>query len=203
MKIRQEEKATFTKNEADFKEAEAAVIEAMEVLKDFYGDSVSFLQTGFENHAPGDAVDTTSKSPIAVQPPAMGGAKSDSAGGILMIMDTMATDFAKTVAELQSTEREAEKAYTKMKNENQVSKATKEAEIKGMESEVEMLKVNIGDHTDDLTMNKEELAAILEYIEKLKPTCVGTVMPYAERKKKREEEIEGLKTALEILEETG
>merc|ERR1719387_84745 len=203
MKIRQEEKATFTKNEADFKEAEAAVIEAMEVLKDFYGDSVAFIQTGFKNHAPGDAVDTTSKSPIAVQPPAMGGAKSDSAGGILMIMDTMASEFAKTVAELQSTEREAVKAYTKMKNDNEVSKATKEAEIKGMQSETEFLNVNIGDNEDDVAMNKEELKAVLDYIEKLKPTCVGTVMPYEERKAKREAEIEGLQTALRILDETG
>lgn len=203
LKIRQEEHKTFVKNEADFKEAEAAVIEAMEVLKDFYGDSVAFIQTGFKNHAPGDAVDTTTKSPIAVQPPAMGGAKSDSAGGILMIMDTMASEFAKTVAELQSTEREAQKAYDKMKNDNEVSKATKEAEIKGMTSETEFLNVNIGDHQDDVAMNKEELQAVLDYIEKLKPTCVGTVMPYEERKAKREAEIEGLQTALQILEETG
>merc|ERR1719379_1320908 len=121
LKIRQEEKKTFDKNEADFKEAEAAVIEAMQVLKDFYGDSVALIQTGFENHAPGDAVVTTTTSPIAVQPPAMGGAKSDSAGGILMIMDTMASEFAKTVAELQSTEREAVKAYDKMIQDNKVS----------------------------------------------------------------------------------
>merc|ERR1719387_1745017 len=203
MKIRQEEKATFTKNEADFKEAEAAVIEAMQVLKDFYGDSVAFIQTGFKNHAPGDAVDTTTKSPIAVQPPAMGGAKSDSAGGIMMIMDTMASEFAKTVAELESTEREAQKAYDKLIQDNKVSQATKEAEIKGMESQIEMMKVSASEHQDDIEFNQEELDSILAYIEKLKPTCVGTVMPYEERKKKREEEIEGLKDALQILEDTG
>merc|ERR1719465_142009 len=165
----------------------------MDVLKDFYGDNVAFIQTGFENHAPGDAVDTTTKSPIAVQPPAMGGAKSDSAGGILMIMDTMASEFAKTVAELESTEREAQKAYDKLTQDNKVAKATKEAEIKGMQSEIEMLKVSAGEHQDDIDFNQEELNAVLAYIEKLKPTCVGTVMPYEERKAKREAEIDGLK----------
>jgi len=193
--MRAEEKKAFEKNHADFKEAEAAVIEAMEVLKDFYGPD-AFIQIGM-------SVDTTTKSPIAVQPPAMGGAKSDSAGGILAIMDTMASEFAKTVAELESTEREAQKAYDKLTQENKVSQATKEAEIKGMESQIEMLKVSASDHTDDIAFNQEELDSILAYIEKLKPTCVGTVMPYEERKKKREEEIEGLKDALQILEDTG
>merc|ERR1719311_1076366 len=111
-------------------------------------------------------------------------------------MDTMASEFAKTVAELESTEREAQKAYDKLTQENKVSQATKEAEIKGMESQIEMLKVSASEHQDDIAFNQEELDSILAYIEKLKPTCVGTVMPYEERKKKREEEIAGLKDAL-------
>jgi hypothetical protein len=194
-KMRNEEKTSYDKNHQDFKEAEAAVIEAMEVLKDFYGPD-SFIQVGM-------SVDTTTKSPIAVQPPAMGGAKSDSAGGIMAIMDTMASEFAKTVAELESTEREAQKAYDKLIQDNKVSQATKEAEIKGMESQIEMMKVSASEHQDDITFNQEELDSILAYIEKLKPTCVGTVMPYEERKKKREEEIAGLKDALQILDDTG
>jgi len=189
-KIRQEEKTTFTKAEADFKMAAQAVLDAIDVLKDFYGEGV-FLQ-----------IETTTKSPIAFQAPDLGGAKKDSAGGILMILDTMADEFSKTVAELQSTEREKKKAYEKMTNENAVSKATKEAEIKGAESEIEQLTIAIGQHEDDKTMTKDEMKALLEYIDKLKPTCVGVVMPYAERKAKREAEIEGLKQALTILEET-
>merc|ERR1719262_687973 len=119
-----------------------------------------------------------------------------------MIMDTMADEFSKTVAELQSNEREKKKAYDKMTNENAVAKATKEAEIKGAESEVEQLKIAEGQHSDDKTMTEDEMKALLEYIEKLKPTCVGVVVPYEERKAKREAEIEGLKQALTILEET-
>merc|ERR550514_2568572 len=89
-----------------------------------------------------------------------------------------------------------------MTNDNEVSKASKEAEIKGAESEVQQLTVIAGQHTDDKAMTEDEMKALLEYIEKLKPTCVGVVMPYAERKAKREAEIEGLKQALTILEET-
>jgi len=189
-KIRNEKHETFVKSEADFKQAAQAVLDAQDVLKDFYGESV-LLQ-----------IETTTKSPIAFQAPDLGAKKSDSAGGILMILDTMADEFSKTVSELQSTEREEKKAYTKLTNDNAVSKATKEAEIKGAESEVEQLKIAAGQHTDDKAMTEDEMKALLEYIEKLKPTCVGTVMPYAERKAKREAEIEGLKQALTILDET-
>merc|ERR1719213_1404267 len=95
-----------------------------------------------------------------------------------------------------------QKAYDKMKNDNAVSKASKHAEIKGATSEIQSLTVAAGEATDDHTMTQQEMSALLEYIEKLKPTCVGTVMPYAERKAKREAEIEGLQQALKILEET-
>jgi len=189
-KIRNEEHTTFVKSEADFKAAAQAVLDAIDVLKDFYGD-LSLMQ-----------IATTTTSPIAFQAPDLGGAKKDSAGGILGILDTMADEFSKTVAELQSTEREKKKAYDKMTNENAVAKASKEAEIKGAESEVAQLTIAQGQHADDKTMTEDEMKALLEYIEKLKPTCVGVVMPYAERKAKREAEIEGLKQALTILEET-
>merc|ERR1719217_292078 len=191
LEIRTAEKKNFEKAEGDFKEAAAAVLDAIEALKDYYGDT-ALIQ-----------LETTTKSPIAFQAPDLGGAKTDSAGGILGILDTMANEFSKTVSELQSDEREKKKAYEKMKNDNEVSKAAKEAEIKGSTSEIQSLTVTAGETTDDLTMTGDEKKALLDYIEKLKPTCVGTVMPYAERKAKREAEIEGLQQALKILEETG
>merc|ERR1719265_3145043 len=57
-KIRAEEKATFTKSEADFKEAADAVGDAIDALNEFYGGG-AFLQMGSRQ-------------------PQLGGAKSDS-----------------------------------------------------------------------------------------------------------------------------
>ena len=54
---------------------------------------------------------------------------------------------------------------------------------------------------EDLGTSNTELSAILEYWEKLKPQCIAKPEPYAERKKRREAEIAGLKEALTILEE--
>jgi len=186
LKIRQDENAAFLKNEADFKEAAAAVDDAMEVLKDYYGDT-SFLQEDDEQPA---------------APPKLGGAKSASAGGILSILDMMSDEFSTTVEKLQREEREAVEAYEKLTNENELAKTSKKMEIKTSESQVMSLTEAIGDYTTDKTESTKTMDAILAYIDKLKPTCENRVVPYAERKAKREAEIEGLKEAFQILVET-
>merc|ERR1719281_1899599 len=190
-KIRNEEHANFVKVDSDFSAAAEAVDDAIDALKEYYGDAF-FLQTDSET------VSTDSSSDSA--PPAFGGAKKDSAGGIIGILETMGEEFRKTVKENQATEREALKAYEKLMNENKVAIATKEAEIKGAESQIKALEVTLHDNGEDLKMVTKEKQAIEEYIAKLKPQCEGRVVPYAERKAKRDAEIAGLKEGLAILE---
>merc|ERR1719335_1605895 len=172
--MRAEEHATFLKADADG--------DAIDALKDYYGDaSLVQIQT----------VDGQ---------PKLGGAKSDSAGGILSILDMMQGEFMKGLAAAQSDEREAVKAYDTQTQDFKVSKATKEAEIKGAESEVKSLAVAIHNFSEDYKMASAELASIMEYMDKLKPQCEGRVTPYEERKARREAEIQGLKDALSIIE---
>merc|ERR1719198_2696508 len=71
---------------------------------------------------------------------------------------------------------------------------------KGAESEVKSLTVAIHNFAEDHKMASAELASIMDYMDKLKPQCEGRVTPYAERKARREAEIQGLKDALSILE---
>jgi len=65
------------------------------------------------------------------------------------------------------------------------------------------LKVSIHDFTSDHKMVTSELGAINDYVDKLKPQCEGRTVPYAERKAKREAEIQGLKEALSIIASEG
>merc|ERR1719377_264603 len=116
------------------------------------------------------------------------------------ILETMGEEFRKTVKEARADEREAQKAYDTLMQENKVSKSSKEAEIKGAESEIKSLTVSLHDNGEDKKMTEKEKAAVEEYVEKLKPQCEGRVVPYAERKAKREAEINGLKEGLAILE---
>merc|ERR1719334_1956961 len=58
----------------------------------------------------------------------------------------------------------------------------------------------VSDANSDRDGVQEQLSAVLEYLEKLRPQCTTEPESYEERKARREHEIEGLKTALDILE---
>jgi len=180
--LRNEEHANFVKTTTDFTGAAEAVDDAIDALKEYYG---SLLQVSRKS----------SKAP-----PVLGGAKSDSAGGIVSILETMGEEFRKTVKEASAEERAALSAYNKMVQENKESKASKTAEIAGAESEIKSLSVALHNFGGDKKMVSKELASVNEYVAKLKPQCGGRTVPYEERKAKRDAEIQGLKDGLAILE---
>merc|ERR1719214_430356 len=190
-KLRNEQHENFVKIDTDFSGAAEAVDDAIDALKEYYGSA--FIQTKSRTNTVSDTTDSA--------PPTFGGAKSDSAGGIIGILETMGEEFRKTVKENAATEREKLKAYETLMQENKVVLATKEAEIKGAESQIKSLEVTITDTSGDLKMVTKEKGAVLDYIDKLKPQCEGRVVPYEERKAKREAEISGLKEGLAILED--
>jgi len=186
-KLRNEQHENFVKIDTDFSGAAEAVDDAIDALKEYYGESL--LQTKTKD----DTMSTDSQ-------PTFGGAKKDSAGGIISILETMGEEFRKTVKENRAEERANLKAYEDLMQANKVTLSTKEAEIKGAQSQIKSLDVTIHDNGGDLKMAEKEKDAIEDYIAKLKPQCEGRVVPYEERKAKREAEISGLKEGLAILE---
>merc|ERR1719321_575373 len=117
-KLRNEQNADYVKIDTDFTAAAEAVDDAIDALKEYYGDSALIQVSSKVKDASSDSQ------------PTFGGAKSDSAGGIIGILETMGEEFRKTVKENAAEERENKKAFEKLMQENQVSKASKEAEIK-------------------------------------------------------------------------
>jgi len=183
-KIRTAEHEDYAKASKDFKDSAEAVAKAIEVLKNFYEGSL--LQVG-------------SATSLKSKQPEFGGAKSDIASTIISVLEMSEEDFTTLLAESEATEDEAAKAYEKLTDENKVSKAAKETEAKGKASEVKSLTVQLGHSKEDHASVSSELDAVNAYIEKLKPQCESKAMSYAEKKAKREAEIEGLKEALDIL----
>merc|ERR1719420_957612 len=112
--IRNEENTVFVKTVTDFTGAAEAVDDAIDALKEYYG---SFLQTNSKLSK------ATGKGGA---PPVLGGAKSDSAGGIMSILETMGEEFRKTVKKASAEEREAQAAFDTLVQDNKVSKASKE-----------------------------------------------------------------------------
>jgi len=179
--IRSEEAATNAKASSDFKTAAQAVQTAIGVLKEYYESAL--IQTKSSNK----------------RQPSFGGAKSDAASSIISILEMSEENFTKMYMQIETEEGLAKSAYEKLMQENKVSKASKEAEVKASLSEIKSLDVALTNTGEDLAMTNKELDAVMAYLEKLKPQCEMKVMSYAEKKARREAEIEGLKEALQIL----
>jgi len=178
--LRSQEHATYLKSSSDFKQAAEAVQAAIGVLKEYYEGAL--IQTSSGKKAP-----------------SFGGAKSDAASSIISILEMSEENFTKMYMEVETAEQEAVHEYGKLMDENKVSKATKQAEVKGSLSEIKSLEVALKNNEEDLGMTTKELDAVMSYLEKLRPQCETKVMSYAEKKARREAEINGLKEALQIL----
>jgi len=184
-KLRSEEHSTFLQASSDYKNSAEAVEKAMAVLSEYYGKS--FVQV---------------KATQGKQPSFGSKTGGDTASTILGILEVSAEDFTKLLAQTEASEAEAAATYEKLTGDNKVSKASKLAEIRGKQSEIKSLAVALSHHNEDYKGVEKEYSAVMDYLDKLKPECETKVMSYAEKKARREAEIEGLKEALGIIEGT-
>lgn len=171
-KIRNNEKKTNAAVALDAKESVEAVSEAIKVLKEFYG--MSFLQ---------------------VSQPTKGAA----ANAIIEILETSQMDFLKIQEETEQGEKDAASAYEEALQRFKVSKAKREAVVAGAEKERAGLKVMKNQVTDDLNEVTKAFNAASEFLSSKRDECANKAMSYEERQRRREEEIQGLREALEIL----
>merc|ERR1719379_2198572 len=179
--VRQTEKADFMVVEKDLSESQEACAAATAVLREYYeGASLVQVSSKSRSREVADAED----------------AKCE---GILGLLEVAEDDFAKSLSEARTIESTAQSEYTKLMQDGKMLKMTKEMEIKGKQSELASLKTTSTDLSSDKEGLTGELDAVLAYLDKLKPQCETKVPSYAERKAAREQEIEGLKSALEIL----
>lgn len=228
-KIRQREALDFEKNAKDYSESEEACAAAIQVLQEYYeGGSLIQEQAVQEPNSMQDTIPQQSlmqesnaadpfafiqmRSKARMMSKARMHAKSRAlflhrgrqhgGEGILGILEVAESDFASMLAESKAAEQAAVEEFEKMVNENRVMKATKFAEIKGKESEIKGLKKKLDELLQDKSGVTTELGAVNEYLDKLKPQC-SKGESYADKKARREQEIAGLKDALNILEGNG
>jgi len=189
-KIRQAEKATNAQTVEEAKAAQEAVERATQVLKDFYASAAegALLQGGSGMKA---EMDEAAEAPYR-------GMQSEH-GGIVGFLEVILSDFARLESETTSAEDQAAAAYEKFMDESNEDIAVKETEISHNEDNKEQLDATIVSQKKELKLTQEELDAALAYYEKLKPDCVDHALSYADRVQMREEEIQSLKEALNIL----
>jgi hypothetical protein len=176
--IRQKEKAEYESTTAEYKQSADAVANAIQVLQDYYS------QAGFAQ----------------VSQPEFGGAKTDIASTIISMLEVAESDFTRLLADAETSEKAAATSFEKLSHDNAVAKSAKQADTTAKTSESKSLEMSLLNYKEDSVASGKEMDAVLKYLDKLKPQCETKVMSYAERKAKREQEIEGLKEALAILE---
>jgi len=177
--MRGEQKAAYAEAKKDYEDGIEGLTMALQILRDYYAEGEALIQqpaTSVHSKATGEAT------------------------GIIGMLEVAQSDFSKLLADATVEEEAAIKEYEKITQENQVTKAIKEADIKYKTSEKASLEKQVSELTSDIEGEQTELDAVLDYYEKLKPGCIAKPMTYEERKARRESEIAGLKEALAILE---
>jgi len=187
--IRTKEHDEFVQVSKDYKDSATAVAQAIEVLQNFY-NGASFVQLKMQ---------TSSRSKAKAKARASESSQNDAAAVIIGVLEASQEDFTNLLAETEAAESEAQAAFDKLSTENKVGKATKQAQVKAMDSQVKSMSSSLEMSKEDQASTGKELDAVLAYLDKLKPECETKTMSYAEKKAARDSEIEGLKSALDIL----
>jgi len=225
--LRFAEKKKNEETVSDAVDASKAVAAAVAVLKDFY--KKSSMATGFVQLAAGQPYGSSKKEAGGELGVSMGSeewkllgtddfdkmdkghkkgmqtfgavyqGQQDEAGGVLAMLDVIASDFATLKADTESSEAISAKAYEDFMNgaKKDIAVKTRKKEMNAQDQLSAQSRMN--DDVADLKFTQDKLLAADRYYETLVPQCLDKGMTFGERAKARKEEIESLKQALEIL----
>jgi len=167
--IRTKEKADFVKSKKEMEQGITGIKTALKVLRDYYGKKSA--------HDSGDGA----------------------AGGIVGMLEVVESDFTKGLSEKVVAEQNGASAYRKETESNEIEKARKNSDVKYKKKESKSLDVLVSQSKSDKALNQQELDAITAYLGKINEMCIVKPESYADKKARRDAEIEGLNQALNIL----
>jgi predicted nucleic acid-binding Zn-ribbon protein len=188
-KIRAEEKSAFDTAKAELELGITGVQKALGVLKDYYQGSAALLQNSF---------DAFMQQPAK---PKKHSKASGAGGSIIDILEVVESDFTKNLAAEETEEADAIAVYEKTTQDNKLAVTMKSQDVKYKTKEYKGLDKSISELSGDRDTTNTELSAVLDYYAKIKDRCIAKPESYEERKARREAEINGLKEALQILED--
>jgi len=191
VKMRKEEKSDNAKSLETARGGLEAVNEALMILRSFYREAAkaaSFLQA-----SPVDE-DTTGAG-------FSGSYKGNQQGSnaVLSLLQTIASDFERTVRSTEASEKEAAEQYVKFQRANKADIGGKTTKKELDEQDLKTTKNKLAVDRADMKTNMDLVDDAVKTLMELRPTCVDTGMSYKERISKREEEVKALKKAVCIL----
>jgi hypothetical protein len=208
--LRENDAAQNNMTIADATAGKEAVANAIEILNSFYNPA--FIQQapsntaeGYERFvAEGAGADGKTVDDMAPGAGEMGeyGGKTDASKSIIGLLEVIKSDFENSISKTETDEDVAQGAYDTFKSDTETDITDKGTLKDTKESEKETALLDITQAEADLKSQNEALKLALEELEKLKPVCVDSGMSYEERTARRLQEVDSLKQALKILQET-
>jgi len=193
---REDENAAYEQAKLEDEQAVELIGNAKDVLKKFYEENFSLLfRSAQKSNEPGEAP----PPPPDTFDGGYGGAKKE-ANGIQDILQTMADDLEKDIKANTKDEKDAVKAYDKMKEDVEGSIEDEKTTIADAEGVIADAKTEIGAQKDIKKEKSESLEATVKELKDMKDRCDFICVNFDMRKKNRKIETEGLKKAKEILE---
>lgn len=186
LEVRAEETKKNKATVEDCGAAQTATSQALAVLKTFYDKAGT--ATALVQQPKIDAPPTFDKPYTGM-----------AGGGVMGLLEVIASDFARLEAETETAEEEASRAHTRFMAESSKDKAVKAADLDHKKKSKVEAESDLSDTISDLKGTETELDAALVYYEKLKPSCQDKVVTFDDRVSQRKDEIAALKEALTIL----
>jgi len=186
--MRKEEKSKNAETISDAQAAQAAVAQATSVLKEFYekaGQATALVQK--QKSGQPAIFDSAYKG--------MGG----ESGGVVGMLEVIASDFAKLEAETKSEEETSVSEFEKLLSDSKFNKIQMTTDVKHKKESATDSKARISEKGSDFDMEEQALNASLTEYDALKEECLNTGLDYEDEKKRREETIESLQKALTML----
>lgn len=208
--LRSAERAENEKTIADAEEGAQAIRDAVKVLKDFYGEAdlvqISLHKQRQEPYkAPKSDRDGNTVGDLATE-----GSdtfeeeyhgNSDASKGIFGLLNVIRSDYERTIEDTTDLEKVAQDEFEEYEKEtNQKIDEYETDRDKAKKAKAEE-KDALMENEDDLADATKENDLAKEKLALLKGECVDGAVSHEERVKRREQEIESLKEALNILEE--
>jgi len=200
--VRQHEHAAYLSSTASLKDGLSGVRWALNVLRDYYANDSADSSAALIQDATSDSDSNSDSDMSFMSQPAkpQNFQKSTGAGsGIMGLLEVVEDDFAKGLSAEETIESDSQSSYAEATQQNKVAKTQKEQNERYKVQEIKKLEKAVSEVAGDKQTATEEQDAVSKYLSQLKDRCVAKSEPFAERKARRETEIEGLKQAVTIL----
>jgi len=172
--MRKESKDTHDITIADAKQARQAINEAITILKNFFAKAAGSTANGNTG-------------------------QQDAGAGVISMLETIVTDCTRTESKTEQEEAAEEEDYENLMHESKKSHSVKSIQKEQATQDLSDAKTQLEQTKEDNRLATEALDEAMEVWNKLKPVCVVQPVSYEERVAGRNEEIDALREALEIL----